>query len=224
MLLFFLWIITNSEKQGLQRWVFIWFPLSKRYIFTVHSFRRWDRWLVTIHLWEMFSLRTWTFTTFSPMQWLSPLSSELLDVVANCRRHNSWLSRWRGFTTRLDSRNMLRGFFVANDILLFAFFLGKSSMIPLIVMANHLSSLQRRRLVLDTLAYVALNFAHEQTSQWQLALQMRHPTTDSGCGVSLAACEKASLWREALQLIKDMKSSRSEDSLVHFFLVLIEFW
>ena len=97
-------------------------------------------------------------------------------------------------------------------------------MIPLIVMANHLLSLQRRRLVLDTLAYVALNFAHEQTSQWQLALQMRHPTTGSGYGVSLAACEKASLWREALHLIKDMKSSRSEDFLVHFFIVLIEFW
>ncbi len=57
----------------------------------VWSFRRWDHWLL---------LRTWTFTAFSPMQWLSPLSSEPLDVVANCRRHNSWLSRWRGSTTR----------------------------------------------------------------------------------------------------------------------------
>lgn len=181
-------------------------------------FRWWARWLVTIHLWDMFSLRTWTFTTFSPMQWLSPLSSEPLDVVANCRRHNSWLSRWKGSTSRLDSWNMLRGFFLGNGFCCLHFFFGKSSMIPLIVMANHLLSLQRRRLVLDTLAYVALNFAHEQTSQWQLALQMRHPKTDSGYGVSLAACEKASLWREALQLIKDMKSSRSEDFFVHFFL------
>eukprot|EP00434_Breviolum_minutum_P022517 symbB.v1.2.019867.t3/scaffold1647.1/size107771/3 len=54
----------------------------------------------------------------------------------------------------------------------------------------------QRRLVLDTLAYVALNFAHEQTSQWQLALQMRHPTTGSpqcdvvGFAALFSACEE----------------------------------
>ncbi|CAL1171321.1 unnamed protein product [Cladocopium goreaui] len=73
--------------------------------------------------------------------------------------------------------------------------------------------MERRRLELDALAMVALSFAQEQGSQWHRALaalaaspgppgppgQSSH--APPALGVALAACEKAALWREALQLV-----------------------
>eukprot|EP00913_Durusdinium_trenchii_P003579 g3311.t1 len=61
---------------------------------------------------------------------------------------------------------------------------------------------RRCGLALDALAYVALSFAHEQSSRWQLALAlpMHCQLGASGFGVALAACEKAQLWTQALHL------------------------
>ncbi|CAK9112583.1 unnamed protein product [Durusdinium trenchii] len=71
---------------------------------------------------------------------------------------------------------------------------------------------RRCGLALDALAYVALSFAHEQSSRWQLALAlpMHCQLGASGFGVALAACEKAQLWTQALHLQNQLQE-RSVD-------------